>query len=597
MSLNSLTIETLSVCAVKESIILSDFLKPFINENDKEPSWDGFVYIYQDKTCTKKKLKGRLAVQVKGKEHNDLSKNEISYSMSVIDLRNYLYDGGVILFVVYLADNGVRNKIYYCELPPIKLKIILNEAKDCKTKTIKLKEFPDDHNKKAAIFLNCLENCQKQASFSNAKLLSLEKLENQGLLEGLTIPVTPIGSEDPKTALLNNEVYIYANIKGSSIPQPLEILPVDMHTHEIKKANISIEGKQFYSFYRIIKTADSIEYILGESFSMCITTDKNSPWKVNYKNSNKIRVLAKDLDFMLFYMEMGYFLLNEIKIKFDYEGAKLSNFDIGEQKKLLQLSKDIVQLLDMFNCNEDFDINELNHEDWVNLDRLIRSFVYHESITGLKDNLSPIQGIRVGNLRFAICPKAVEGESGTYYFYDFFKTEIQVMCENQDEESIPISQYSILHTEDLISLNNIRFDVLLPSFKKFGEYKETFVRANFFLLDLLSAYDLNGKKEFLNVAKEFSNWIMESNDDNFPDSLKRLNRLQTIKRMRDFNIDEIKELYTIIEKETSNEEILVAAYLLLDQQAAAEIHFARLDSETKELFRTYPIYHFWNQSE
>lgn len=345
MSLNSLTIETLSICTVKESIVLSDYLKPFINENDKEPSWDGFVYIYKDKNCSKENLKGRLAVQVKGKEHKDLTKEEISYSMSTVDLRNYLYDGGVILFVVYLAENGTKKKIYYCELPPIKLRILLAEAKEQQTKTIKLKQFPDDNNKKATIFLNCLENCQKQASFSNATLLSLEEIEKEGLLEGVTVPITAVGIEDPQTALLNNEVYVYAKIKGSAIPQPLEMIPMDMRTYETQAASIKIDEKQFYTQFQRVRSASSTKCILGESF-VIQSENSTSPCKITYKNSNKVRVLAKDLDFMLSYLEKGYFLLNGVEMPFDYDGADLSNFNIEEQKERLQTAKDIVKLLD-----------------------------------------------------------------------------------------------------------------------------------------------------------------------------------------------------------------------------------------------------------
>ena len=59
--LDSKTIETLAVNAVKDSIITTDFLEQYIAENDKEPSWDGFVYIYGNKKKTKDTLEGRMA--------------------------------------------------------------------------------------------------------------------------------------------------------------------------------------------------------------------------------------------------------------------------------------------------------------------------------------------------------------------------------------------------------------------------------------------------------------------------------------------------------------------------------------------------------
>ena len=58
--MDSNTIELLAVEAVKKSIVLSDFLTPFIADNDKEPSWDGFIYIYNTIDKKKTNLKGEL---------------------------------------------------------------------------------------------------------------------------------------------------------------------------------------------------------------------------------------------------------------------------------------------------------------------------------------------------------------------------------------------------------------------------------------------------------------------------------------------------------------------------------------------------------
>lgn len=128
--MNKKAIETISVNAVRDSVVVSDFLDQYIPDNDKEPSWDGSVYIYTDKSKTKDKLKGKLPVQVKGTEKDDLSKNEISFPVSTADLNNYLNDGGVMFFVVYIGHGGLVKQIYYCELPPIKLRMYLAKAEN-----------------------------------------------------------------------------------------------------------------------------------------------------------------------------------------------------------------------------------------------------------------------------------------------------------------------------------------------------------------------------------------------------------------------------------------------------------------------------------
>ena len=489
MALDNKAKETLAVNAVKNSIVTSEYLDQFIAENDKEPSWDGFVYIYGDKSKKKSNLKGRMPVQVKGTEAEDHSQSKISFSMSTVDLKNYLNDGGCILFVVYIGNNGLTHKIYYAELTPIKLRQLLSEANKQGTKAVTLKEFPYDNNKKATIFLNCLQNCQKQASFIEGRLHTLEELEKQGLLENLVIPISGVGIKDPQMALIKNEVYIYANIKGSSIPQPLNMIPKDVCTQQTIDETIKIGNKQFYSKYRVIKSANEVTWCFGSSFTMRFY-DKGKTCKINYRNSDKIRVMSKDLDFMLEYLASGYFMINNIRVPFDYSGMDSSNFNIEEEKKHLNFAKKVVKVLDKLGCSEDIDIKDMNDEDWINLNRLILAILDKKPIKGLRDDLPSVICLKVGKLKFAIYLKKCE-ENGTYEMYDFFKTYILVVSKDEinNEKILPISQFSILHEKDLLTMNNIDFDVLLPSFQELEHHYETYNRANRFLLELLNACD------------------------------------------------------------------------------------------------------------
>lgn len=597
MSLNAKTIEILSVNAVKDSIAMCDFLEPFINDNDKEPSWDGDVYIYNNRTHKKENLAGRLSVQVKGKAHEGAFKSEISYSISTIDLRNFLYDGGIILFVVYI-DNGGLRKIYYVELPPIKLRVALAETQNKKTKSLTLKEFPTDNNKKATIFLNCLQNCHKQASFTDTNLFSLEDLQKSGVLTGITVPLSVVGEKDPHRALVTNEVYIYANIKGSSIPQPLEYIPYHLAINQQHDLVITIEEKVYYTKIQEINTEKSTTYKIGESFTISSAVGSTS-YKIDYKNSTKIRVLAKDLGFMLSYIEFGYFRVNDTKFPFDKNGADFSHFNIEEQKLRFLFAQKAVKALDMLNCKEDVDLNKLSAEDGRNLERLITAFVDKKPVENLKPNLPPIAELKVGTLSFALCFQRCENAQTTYNIYDFFKTEMSVTYEGTDGEKLPTSQYSILHSDDFLTINNIRFDVFLPSFQAVKKHYDSYNRANWFLLDLLTAFDnSDGKRvEILKAAHEFADWILkEADEDQLPYQVKKLNYLQVIKRKREFNISELAELYALIEDSTTKEDILVGAYLLLGQQRAAEIHFSRLTPELQNSFKSYPIYRFWNEN-
>lgn len=599
MMLDSKTIETLSVNAVKNSIVTSEFLDQYISENDKEPSWDGAVYIYKNKHKKKENLKGRMPVQVKGTQCDDHSKEEISFSMAKSDLINYLYDGGCVLFVVYIGNNGLTNKIYYVELTPLKLRKLLEEAKEQDSKTVHLKEFPNDSNKKATIFLNCLQNCQKQASFVEGKLFSLEELVKQGVLENLVIPFSGVGIKDPQMALVKNEVYLYAKIKGSSIPQPIKMIPEGSFTSQVLDAEITIDNKVFYTEHTVIKSSKCITYCFGNSFKMRVS-DNEQTFKINYKNSTKIRVIARDLDFILSYLDKGYFKINNIEIPFDYDGANFSNFNIEEERKHLELAKNIVKVLDVLGCTDDIDIDDMDDKDWRNMDRLITAFIDKKPVGGLNKDLAPVSCMKVGKLKLALYLKEIE-ETDEYEIYDFFKTDFSVSMEDEEGKSLPVSPFCILNTDDFLEISNMNFDVLLPSFQKIEHHSETFSIANTFLLKLLAAYDKSESEELkskiIKVCDDFSDWILKATDEELDYEIKTLNRLQTIKRYRDFTIDEINTLYKLIEDSNTTEMGIVGAYLLLGQQCAAEIHFSRLTDEEQNNFKEFPIYHFWKTEE
>ena len=593
--MNQDDIETLAVSAVRDSIVRCELLGQSITEKDKEPSWDGFVYVYFDKGKTKDKLNGRLSVQVKGTVNDDFSKEEISFPISIIDLNNYLHNSGIIFFVVYIDSTGFKKQIYYVELPPIKIRVLLKEAAGQKSKNVKLKRFPDDDsNKKTMIFINCLDNCRRQASFDNAKLFSLEELMAKGVFEGVTIPVSTVKGIDPKTAILTNEVYIYANIKGSSIPQPIEFIPDKLTSTEKRKVEVKVGERLFYTSINLIRDANTAKILIGSSFS--ITTDiKNQSVKIDYRNSDSLRSLVVDLDFILSYLEHKSFTFGHNEFYYDEQNADLSNFDIGIEKERLKYFKKIVQVLDLLNCKKDISISSLKQNDWYTINLLIQTLIEHKPINGIGRELPCINTLNIGSLFFIVYFKKINDNPELYEIFDFFNTDLLVCYNSDKEQNLPISQFYILHTDDLLKAENIRFDILLPSFKRLERHSELMSKANDFMLKLIKAYDkAPERKEFLQTADAFADWIISADDNEVLYGIRLLNKLQIEKRKGFLSNKQKKELYKLIETKDVSEDLLVGAYLILDQQAAAEIHFEKLTQQQQIDFKKYPIYHFWN---
>lgn len=590
-------IETLSVNAVRDSIVMSSYLDQFITDNDKEPSWDGHVYIYDNESKTKAALTGRVPVQVKGTINNDFSKTEISYQISSDDLKGYLYNGGAIVFVVYIRENDYQKKIYYAELSPIKLRSIITEIKNQQTKSIKLKEFPLDGDEKATLFLNFYLHCQRQSSFANAKLFTVEELEKQGVFEGISVFASGYGLpyNNPTYALLNTPIYLYANTKGSSIPQPLEVIPVEFEIEEQENHIISINDIVYYNSFTRIRNKNHVTIKIGDSLFIQLKKEKEKINRtIKYTNSKKLFSIIKDLDFFLAVINSGGFKIDGYEVPINTQEVNSTNFDIVKEKERLNYLEKVGQIFNLFGLKDEIDIDNLSDKDWKNINILKRALIDKVPVSGLIEDIPPITSIDVSGYTFALIFEHYKGLPDTYTILDLFKTEINLSAVDEDGAKYKVPTCAILKPEDFLNISNIRLDALLPSYRELNTPNSR-ERANWTLLHLLSAYDMSKatRPELLRTAKAFAKWLDDFNDDVLPSELTVLNLLQTIKRERDLSKEEKKKLYSITEDSLQEKEYVVGAHLLLGNQVAAEMNFENLEPKAQEAFKNYPIYHFW----
>ena len=145
-------LEKLATSAVTSEIGKTDILSSFINSGDREPCWDGNIYIHEDASKTKKNIK-KVATQVKGKAVSPKQvRRTITYPISYDDLHAYMMNGGTMFFVVYLdKDSGDTLQVYYTGLLPVKIKEIFATKKKCYS--IKFRKFPSDKFRKTEIFM------------------------------------------------------------------------------------------------------------------------------------------------------------------------------------------------------------------------------------------------------------------------------------------------------------------------------------------------------------------------------------------------------------------------------------------------------------
>ena len=163
----------LAVIAVKGSVLLCDFLDTEILDDGKEPSWDGYIFVYEKTDTTshsKKNMKGKVPVQIKGRNKNiDFSQEIIKFSeVNAIDIKNYMLDTGILYFVVFFKEG--KKKIYYSDLTPYELQQIHEKGE----KNIPLKAFPEDNDEKFDLLEKFCEQCRGDSeSYKNGILYNL----------------------------------------------------------------------------------------------------------------------------------------------------------------------------------------------------------------------------------------------------------------------------------------------------------------------------------------------------------------------------------------------------------------------------------------
>ena len=338
-------IEKLATAAVEESISLTDVLSPFINNGDKEPSWDGNIYIHEDKNKNKKGIK-KVPVQVKGEKRKRVPPKKIpKFSVTFTDLDNWLNDGGVLLFVVLIDDTGCKKAIYYSSLLPVMIRHLKKVARGKKTLGVPLREFPTDNNRKVAVLLDFYDHMQKQTSFAKAPLYSIEQLEKKGVLENVSMTVTtyakPDDAIDAESLLLQNDVYIYAHIKGLSVLQPLPDVPRDIHIGRDVIADIKVKDQVYYNKYHVVRYAEGFNIHIGRSIVFAFNPDTKKG-SLSFKIRGTLTDYIDDTECIIAIIENREITINGVAFPFDDIGK--TNVEVYREN--LQYYRDIKKMLD-----------------------------------------------------------------------------------------------------------------------------------------------------------------------------------------------------------------------------------------------------------
>ncbi len=590
--------EVLAVNAVKESLALTEFLKAYggnfwldgnkINDGEKMPSWDGDIIIYEkgkfDKHNTRK-----IPVQVKGLKKDNLSKQNISYSISKVDLYNYCNDGGVIYFVVYI--NKEREKrIYYRELLPIYIRDILKTSSTNKSISIKFKIFPKRNEEKLSICCEFWMNRKKQFSFTDLPLPTFSDLKDNPNFEYF-IPI--FGTKNLRTLnyelLSRKELFVYAINKKEKTYAPLAEMIRIKQIREKKVLPIKVNEEVFYDEFIIIKDTEFTTIKIGSVLQ--IKTPNSNPTKltININIQGTLKQRIKGMKFLSAAINNKSFYVGDVLIDCVPENGKdkdaeILNLNINE--KLYGL-EEFQKVLDTMGVKEDLEMDNLTDKDIDKMNALIACINKNNFLSNKPKNL-PFQGrMKIGNLSLAlICIGNAQNET-EYKFFNAFDRNLNAFHfdNNNTEKKFPVC--CTLKRDNFLCDNNINYEFIISIIKEYEVNDLLLQMTNNLILQMLLAYDLNGKEDLYSALQTLAQYVYGNND--FDKDISKINLLQIKQRKQKLSSSDLKELNEICER-TDDKTIKIACLILLKSYELAQVLLNELPEKEQQNITSYPIY-------
>lgn len=171
------------------------------------------------------------------------------------------------------------------------------------------------------------------------------------------------------------------------------------------------------------------------------------------------------------------------------------------------------------------------------------------------------------------------------YLNPFAQNEFKFKISRDDSnELFPSSLFVGLRKSDFLSCDNIVYPRLAEDITSV-KYSDVYGEAvNNFILELLSAYDIRRDADLLNCTLQITSWLYEHNQN----EIYLINRLQTIRRKRVLEPDELNKIIALRES-TGKLEIRICCSILLGEELNYKCQLEKLPSEIREEFLKYPI--------
>lgn len=601
-AIDTKAIEEKALNHFKSFIEDSKVISQFIADNDKEPCWDGHLYLYADGIRDKEHLQGRVPIQIKGTEVGRFVTKKWKFKLEKADLKAYLEEPTFFIVCQVKKDSKERMLFFRELLPDLVNKLLRDMGKNATRMTLfhplteDLKEFEDQ----LMVFLS---NSKKMISFAHSKLLSMEEALKKGIKDfSFIAPSKYTDRLQLMKYLSTHSSYIYAKIsKELDVDMPLSNGPGRFIFQREDDSEVRVGDKVYFKGYHNEIKDGRIIIKIGNVMTINMPMDNTDMKQATVKLTTKAKYLKESIneaEFGVALNDTGVLSVGMLDLQMKVHEKEY----VEELRQKLIRWKELDNMLETLHVTKPFDLTAITDDQGKLIDLLIET-VGKGNMVNLPGQEATLLLLEIGNIKLLLW--CAIGKDGMCAIGDFFDRSIRIAYKISEDETINVSPYSYLQLDKLWEkVDNIDFDNIISSAEEAArQHKYCYMMSNYDVLamitaaDALEKTDVERSKKLLEEALKLNDWLIgkEPKDEMRP--LHIINKMQIMKRQRELTADERQMLEDMLNDEFAGDMVKAGVYLLLDRQEEFQQLFETMQEDEKKSLKEFPIWRFVRESE
>ena len=601
-AIDTKAIEEKALNHFKSFIEDSKVISQFIADNDKEPCWDGHLYLYADGIIDKEHLQGRVPIQIKGTEVGRFVTKKWKFKLEKADLKAYLEEPTFFIVCQVKKDSKERMLFFRELLPDLVNKLLRDMGKNATRMTLfhplteDLKEFEDQ----LMVFLS---NSKKMISFAHSKLLSMEEALKKGIKDfSFIAPSKYTDRLQLMKYLSTHSSYIYAKIsKELDVDMPLSNGPGRFIFQREDDSEVRVGDKVYFKGYHNEIKDGRIIIKIGNVMTINMPMDNTDMKQATVKLTTKAKYLKESIneaEFGVALNDTGVLSVGMLDLQMKVHEKEY----VEELRQKLIRWKELDNVLEKLHVTKPFDLTAITDDQGKLIDLLIET-VGNGNMVNLPGQETTLLLLEIGNIKLLLW--CAIGKDGMCAIGDFFDRSIRIAYKISEDETINVSPYSYLQLDKLWEkVDNIDFDNIISSAEEAARQHEyCYMMSNYDVLamitaaDALEKTDVERSKKLLEEALKLNDWLIgkEPKDEMRP--LHIINKMQIMKRQRELTADERQTLEDMLNDEFAGDMVKAGVYLLLDRQEEFQQLFETMQEDEKKSVKEFPIWRFVRESE